>query len=189
MPPAATLFVLLGSLVLGCTHVLGIAHDYRLQLGGAGGAAGGSGAGGGGGVMDTCPDPIDPPGGMCPSECTGGCQGTTCMIDCGNNGCPDAMSTCPTGFDCEARCSGGGDCNDMTLTCPPQASCLLRCDSINGCMNVTLVCGDGPCALDCNGNANTCNNAQLVCGSGRCSCDGESSVDVQCGPSCGCYEC
>jgi hypothetical protein len=174
------LLTLMGGVVLACTSVLGIDQDYRLALGGAGGS---------GGVLDNCPAPTDPPGGACPAECSGGCAGAICTIDCDGGGCPDAMSACPAGFDCVAQCNSNGECNGLTLTCPAAASCTLVCNGNNGCMGATLVCADGPCEMVCGGNPSTCDGAVLQCGSGRCTCSGNKAVDVQCGASCGCYAC
>ncbi len=95
-----------------------------------------------------------PVGGTCPPECTGGCDGTTCTIECfGNGACDDESVACPPGWDCDVVCSGNGACDGATIACTDNA-CTIGCSGNWGCRNARIECGEGTCAVDC-GNGNS----------------------------------
>jgi hypothetical protein len=142
-----------------------------------------------------CPAPATPPGGTCPTECTGGCQGTTCTIDCSgqNTPCADTDIVCPANFDCRVVCTGVDSCDTGTITCPPLYGCRVECSGGNdACGDRTVVCGAGPCSMDC--QPDTCNGAEVDCSGSQCTatCNGSAPGDqpaVDCTGSCACTSC
>ncbi|MBL9023868.1 MAG: hypothetical protein JNL21_16860 [Myxococcales bacterium] len=136
-----------------------------------------------------CGDAPDPPGGNCPSECTGGCDANnTCTIECGNIGCDGETVTCPPGFDCQVSCAGSHACEGAIILCPETHECGVSCSSGNGtCDLLEVVCSNGPCQISCPNGA--CDStAKLTCGTNACSAisSGGSAPTVVCGASCDC---
>ena len=134
-----------------------------------------------------CPSVATAPGGECPTECTGGCMSTTCVIEC------DAESECAdTALNCPARCGGKDSCRTTTINCPASYSCTTSCDGADrSCDELQVNCGDaGSCDLRC-GAGEACKDAQLYCGATACiaSCQGGKTPTVDCGNSCGCTSC
>jgi hypothetical protein len=123
---------------------------------------------------------------VCSDQCTQ-CdeRAKTCLIDCaaGNVDC-DKKVICPTGFDCEIRCSGTQDCRSG-VDCTTSHSCNVSCSGQTSCRNV--FCGDGPCQVGCTGfnscRSIACNNS-CQCDVGcvdQAACEGVVCVDQQCG--------
>ena len=111
-----------------------------------------------------CGNSQAPVGGMCPPACTGGCDGTTCNIDCqGNSACEDDAVACPAGWDCAVDCDGNSACNGATITCNVQA-CTVACAGNFGCRNATVTCGAGTCAVACSTGNSVCDGIELQCG-------------------------
>jgi hypothetical protein len=181
--------LLLGALValVGCTQVIGIDGDYTL-LEDDGGGGSGTGTGTGTGAM-MCPAEPTPDGGACPAECSGGCNGGTCLIDCGASSCDGV--TCPSGFTCDVDCAAGS-CDGATIDCPPEQACEILCEGAMNCRGLTVNCGGGPCLLTCSTGNQVCRDSNLSCGEHRCqaTCSQTSNQpDVSCNDSCDCRPC
>lgn len=135
-----------------------------------------------------CGDAPDPPGGNCPSECTGGCSANdTCTIECGSHDCDGETLTCPPGFDCRVTCNGTSACQGALVLCPSDYVCGVTCSSGDGaCSLLEVVCADGPCRVNCPGDA--CDaSTQISCGTNACEVtSGNSEPTVDCGQSCDC---
>jgi hypothetical protein len=136
-----------------------------------------------------CGDALDPPGGICPPECTGGCDADNlCTIACGNSDCDGATLTCPQGFDCRVSCAGGHACKGALALCPDSHECTVDCGSGNAaCDALNVVCSTGPCRLNCPDG--TCDaTTVLTCGTNACNAvtSGNSAPTVDCGQSCDC---
>ncbi len=84
----------------------------------------------------------------CPSQCTGGCSGGVCAIDCdARDACEGKVVQCPSGLACEFRCK---DCFRSTLVCDSEEECrLVASDTSAG---AKLVCGNGACLTTCSNN-------------------------------------
>jgi hypothetical protein len=119
---------------------------------------------------------VDPPD-KCPDQCSS-CDipAMVCRIDCADSriNC-DQKLTCPSGWNCDIRCSGSNDCR-AGVDCLKSASCTVSCSGDTACRNVA--CGGGPCTVACTGD-NSCRS--IVCGD-SCKCD------VGCSDSAGCTE-
>lgn len=140
----------------------------------------------------TCGVDMIPPGGPCPPECTGGCSGATCTIDCASSGACDHVDiVCPPDFACEVICDGADACDDATIECPPDYGCQVSCSGgHDACGDIQLDCGDGTCTLDC--EADACSGAQVDCGIEACTanCTGMPFPMLEgCGGSCACALC
>lgn len=173
---------------VGCVQILGADKDYVLGDIGTGGAAGDGGtAGAGGDGGATCGSAPTPPGGACPSECNGGCDGDVCVIDCAAGSCA-ATITCPPGFACEVRCTSMQACRDATIQCPDTYACQVVCDGVMGCRDSTLACADGPCDVDCGSG---CTGMEVSCGPNACtaSCSAAAMPTLDCAASCMCEGC
>ena len=120
---------------------------------------------------------------VCPSQCTRCMPGNVCVIDCAAAGanCNALMPVvCPTGFNCDIRCSTDNSCRSG-VNCTNAASCNIQCTGFRSCRGVA--CGPGECTLNCAGN-NSCETVD--CGT-SCACDvkcgsiaGGSCQNVQC---------
>lgn len=146
----------------------------------------------GSGVCDALceQDPL-PPGGACPTECTGGCAGRMCFFDCNAAGsCTGQTLTCPDGFACEVQCGGATSCDDAVVECPALYACSVVCTG--DCKAATVQCSAGGlCSLDC-GGGQQCQGTSLDCGGNRCTatCAGGAFPAVACnGNTCGCDTC
>jgi hypothetical protein len=139
-----------------------------------------------------CGDPIAAPGGSCPAECTGGCNGSVCAILCdGNEECQGVNIVCPAGFDCSVLCSGYHGCRDSALDCPPDHDCEVICTGPHhACERLQITCSNGPCALDCQGGESHCKDTTVECGTNSCqaTCDGVAAT-LNCNASCSCTGC
>jgi hypothetical protein len=122
------------------------------------------------------------PGGVCPAECTGGCNAATktCSIDCSANDsqCLGAAVTCPEGWNCRVACSKKASCKLATITCPSDYSCSVECgggSESESCASATVLCANGNCNLACKGatNRKACKGAVVNCGGNACktTCD------------------
>lgn len=142
-------------------------------------------------ATSTCATMPDAPGGGCPAECTGGCQGNICTIDCSGNGapCDGSNIVCPTNFDCVVVCNGIDACDSGTIACPPDHSCTVICGGGNdACGDQVITCGAGSCRVDC--AADACQGANVMCGGGPCSAAcGMPAPTVTCGAACACAGC
>lgn len=144
----------------------------------------------------SCPAEPVPPGNAtnCPSECTGGCLGSVCMIDCiGDGSCDTTDIVCPADFDCLIRCHGIDACDSGSITCPADYGCWIECAGGNdACGSQDVTCGAGACTIDC--EPDTCNGANVSCGAGPCAsvCDGVAPADIpsiDCTDACSCSAC
>ena len=139
-----------------------------------------------------CGNSQAPLGGMCPVECTGGCDGTTCTIDCaGNSACEGDPVACPAGWDCVIDCDGSNACRGAMLACTGNA-CTVECNSNFACRDAQVQCGEGTCAVTClNGNS-VCDGLEIVCGANdsTITCNGNDVVVVTpyAGSSCLCEQ-
>jgi hypothetical protein len=192
------------ALGIGLTGALGCGGTFEVastSTGGGGATAstgaagatasmGAAGTGGGGG--EQCDPPTaSPPGGVCPTACTGGCPTSTlCIIDCaGDNKCfGNKGLACPPFFDCEIHCQGKEACDEAAVQCPPTYACTLVCQGFEACEALPLTCTDGPCSVECGPGDAACKGTKLLCGSGPCSaaCDGPSKPALEgcAGPCC-----
>jgi hypothetical protein len=128
---------------------------------------------------------------ICPEACTGGCDGGTCMVACGQP-CPYSTATdvtylqclptareligggappaacqtsaeCPPGRPCQIACAGNAACQGRSLICPNDAPCKVICSGISGCQGEKIVCpSNAPCEIICNGVA-ACQGAAIQC--------------------------
>jgi hypothetical protein len=128
------------------------------------------GTGGGGssesGPPPECePDPEPTPGGRCSPDCTNGCAGDVCEIEC----------------------IGDAACETQTLSCAPEMPCVITCDGPDACDEAIIAC-----SLQCTGDPEACLELEMTCGAGECTatCDPESTPPtVTCGSSCACAGC
>ena len=87
---------------------------------------------------------VFPDGTGCPGVCTGGCQGTTCIMTCPN------ACTCPPGWDCEVVCGSNGCAGKVD--CSLAHDCTVACGSGYSCSG-GIFCGTGDCTVTCPPNA------------------------------------
>jgi hypothetical protein len=115
-------------------------------------------------------DPTPPGDPACPAECTGGCQGAVCSIDCsGQETCRGDLLRCPDGFSCAITCAGDRACDGATIECPATYECAIECSGPEGCRGIDVNCGAGTCTLACgSGDAVCSSGARLDCGAGAC---------------------
>lgn len=147
------------------------------------------------GAGQCCGEHPEPPGGLCPPECTGGCIDSTCHVDCtGVENCRDYDIVCPSGFACHVDCTNNlNACRQTMIVCPSVYACQVDCagDS-NECQRAIIQCGTGACELYCDGS-DGCQDTELLCGSGECRAvcgdESEREPDVQCGEACRCVPC
>jgi hypothetical protein len=167
--------------------------------GGGGGEGGSAGEAGAGGYQ--CGDkPLSTETG-CPAECTGGCNGGRCVIDCSTaQACKWDDLTCPAGMPCRVLCTGNESCKDAHIICPAEHACDVDCNGgatqgIDSCDRARIDCSaTGACELTCGNAHGACaGTTQLNCGGNACSatCAGGSNAppDVKCGESCDCSPC
>lgn len=118
-------------------------------------------------------DPLPDAPAACPQECTGGCDGIVCIIDCLlPYGCSLGRTRCPDGFFCHVNCAAPGACT------PPA----------------NFECGDVGCHIECAPGTGACSGMRLTCGKGFCdmTCPTGGSggsvlaPTVTCGDSCAC---
>ncbi len=142
-----------------------------------------------------CGDEVPPTGNAnnCPTAvCTGGCNGSTCVIACGADECKSTNITCPVGFDCLIQCDGHHACQGTAIDCPADHDCSLVCTNAadnHACEEVTFTCSNGPCSMSCSGNE-PCKNADVLCGVNACdvACNlsAGNGPKVECGNACDC---
>jgi hypothetical protein len=128
-----------------------------------------------GGPIDGGPPKDAPPidANTCPTACTQCMPGKVCIIDCAAPGANcTAPVVCPTGFNCDIRCSlpsscRGGVSGVSGVNCTSAASCKILCSGPSACRNV--MCGLGRCDVNCTG-AFSC---ETVTCSQSCACDVE----------------
>jgi hypothetical protein len=182
------------------------ANGGAAESGGAptsGGASTGGGASTNGGAPTTgdagddgmgispCGVAAEPPAGTCPTVCTGGCRGSTCLIAClGDQQCKEAIFVCPPGFACEVACVGAQACEKASITCPERYACSFACDGTQACKDAKLRCADGNCQITCGLN-NACEHTEFQCGAGACSafCAGSVPSVRNCAEACSCTAC
>lgn len=141
----------------------------------------------------SCNNDPAPPGGSCPAQCTGGCPGNVCIIDCSSpSSCEQMTIDCPPGFACDVQCTGDSSCAEAAVNCPGNFSCSVSCDSVDSCSQATITCPvSAPCDLLCSGPPSSCSATLQVCGLGNCqaTCTGGQSVTTDCGAACSCSRC
>jgi hypothetical protein len=157
------------------------------------------GTGGGGssesGPPPECePDPEPTPGGQCSPDCTNGCAGDVCEIECiGDAACETQTLSCAPEMPCVITCDGPDACDEAIIECPPDFACDLTCQGgVDACGTVQYDCGDGSCSLQCIGDPEACLELEMTCGAGECTatCDpGATPPTVTCGSSCACAGC
>lgn len=134
----------------------------------------------GGGSCAACGITLVAPGGLCPNECTGGCDDATrtCTIGCdvNDNQCAAAALVCPAGWNCEVLCGRKGACKAASVACPSDYTCKVDCSAdAESCAELSLSCKNGNCNLACHGAPmkNSCTGAKVSCGSNVCTstCD------------------
>ncbi len=121
----------------------------------------------------SCTDPAcamapRPPGGVCPAECTGGCDmgSITCSIHCiGTTACQNVLVDCPENWACHVLCDGTRACEGATIDCPADYACSVLCDGTTPCDDAVFACGNGPCTVTCEGTS-PCEGSTLQCGAG-----------------------
>ncbi len=142
------------------------------------------------GNVCSCGTDPTPPGGECPTICSGGCfDGNICMIDCSSAaGCSSSDIDCPPGFSCKVECLNEDACSNSTINCPDDYRCEVFCGD-NGCFGTVINCSaEGSCYLYC-GAGDSCYEAELNCGNDACTVDCDNTVyypSVSCGNSCNC---
>lgn len=174
---------------------------------GGGGAGGGAGGGEGGSAGEagaggfTCGVEPPPTATGCPAECTGGCNGGRCNIDCSSTqACRSDDLTCPAGMACRVLCTGNESCKDAHVFCPEDFTCDVACNGgatvgIDSCDHLRVDCSaTGTCRLTCGIADGACGGAtQLKCGGNDCSATcagiGNPPPDVRCNESCDCSPC
>jgi hypothetical protein len=174
------------------------------QAGGEGGSAGageGGSAGDGGAGGFTCGEEPPRTTTICPTECTGGCDGDRCVIDCSaTQGCRADDITCPAGIPCRVLCTGEQSCKDAHIACPDDHACDVDCNGsawqgTDSCDHARIDCSaTGTCKLSCGNADGACGDTtKLECGGNDCSatCAGSSNSppDVKCNESCACSPC
>jgi hypothetical protein len=128
---------------------------------------------------------------VCPAECTGGCDGATCIMDCtGTSNCQVDVINCPDGLNCRVECHGTSSCQFTEITCPAtDGRCDIECDGLSACQFLEVWGGAGETNIDCSFTS-TCQIGEVTCGSGPChaTCPGAgASMEVHdCGSSCDC---
>jgi hypothetical protein len=128
-------------------------------------------------------DPDLPPDAVCPPECTGGCQGGTCAIDCtGADACRQDNIVCPDGYTCSVSCSGDRACERATIECPAYFGCAISCETANACTDAEVRCGAGVCEA-------TCSSGEGGGGPPEGGGGGVAPPTVTCGTSCACSGC
>ncbi len=127
---------------------------------------------------------------MCPAACTGGCNGTTCTIDCtgpanGKGKCEGNNVTinCPAGYDCFVDCSGDDGCQDATINCPAEHKCTVNCANPNvpgyqdQCKGADINASQtGSLSVTCGTDNEACSGTAIACKANECkaSCAGNS---------------
>lgn len=151
-----------------------------------------TGAIGGWSAMSCGNDPT-PPGGTCPPECTGGCSGDVCIIDCSApSSCESMDITCPPNFACDVQCTGDSSCDSASIHCAPNYACTVTCESADSCSYAAIYCSvSAPCELQCSGPVSSCTFTEQNCGLESCeaTCTGGQFPDTYCGSACSCSEC
>ncbi|MBM4357991.1 MAG: hypothetical protein FJ096_07760 [Deltaproteobacteria bacterium] len=157
----------------------------------------------GAGACTSCGMTLQAPGGVCPNECTGGCNNTTqtCTIACDKTDgqCENAALVCPAGWNCNVLCARKAACKSATVTCPGNYRCDVGCtNDAESCANLSMLCKNGNCNLACNGGSakDTCTGAQVSCGSNACAAtcgvgylDATKYPKVLANGSCSCVGC
>jgi hypothetical protein len=165
--------------------------------GGSAGVASNAGATATDGALDSaetgpvCGETLEPPGGACPPQCSGGCSAGTCFILCDEQQeCKGAIVTCPPNFACTLQCKNAQACEQLVLNCPADYACHIECDGDQACREAELFCGQAPCTLSC-GPDDACETTELVCGPNTCSatCAGTTPKLKACDVSCACTPC
>ena len=112
----------------------------------------------------------------CPSQCTGGCSGTTCIANCnGGSNCQGMALTCPDYMECRVECGGVSSCQGATVNCPLYGPCEIRCTETSSCQGMVVKCGTGRCTTICSGPASSV---------GIVECSSSCQYDNGCGVEC-----
>jgi hypothetical protein len=157
----------------------------------------------GDGACASCGSTLPAPGGVCPNECTGGCDNATktCLIACdkAEGQCENAALVCPAGWNCDVLCARKAACKSATVTCPANHACNVDCSSdAESCASLNLLCKNGTCDLSCHGVGakNTCTGAKVACGPNACTatCDATYSdptkfPEMSANGACSCMGC
>ncbi len=114
-------------------------------------------------------------GGSCPQQCTGGCKGSVCRVDCAAEGSCQNGLECAPGMDCEVTC--GARACEKYLYCRHATSCTFLCNGPGACSG-SIEGGMGPCKVLCTKGA--CGT--IACGrasSTEVLCDGNSCHSIE----------
>jgi hypothetical protein len=135
-----------------------------------------------------------PVGGTCPAACTGGCNGSTCVVNCNSAAaCQGSVINCPPGFACDVSCAGSDGCSAATINCPDNYACVVSCGANSSCRNGIINCSaTGTCDVSCSNATQVCRDAQINCDGNACTATCASTQfppTSNCGPSCGCTAC
>jgi hypothetical protein len=125
----------------------------------------------------------------CPPQCTGGCEGLLCIVDCNRTShCPSDPIECPDGMDCRVGC-GDSACQEATIVFPNDGAGEVVCWGASSCQGMSVSCSSGaPCTLICAG-VSSCQGSNTYCGTGACTvrCEAYATeARVDCGESCCC---
>lgn len=115
---------------------------------------------------------------VCPSACTGGCDGGVCVIAYDTEGSGGLKAiVCPADWPCRISCGGTSACQNSSIICATTGSCEIVCNGLSACQMTRVRCPTSAmCALECDGPA-ACSGSTMECGSGPCiaSCAGPFS--------------
>ncbi len=120
--------------------------------------------------------PAPPPRASCPRQCTGGCKGSLCRVDCSAEGsCYDGLE-CAPGMDCEVTC-GPRACGKY-LDCKKATSCTFRCNGPGACSG-SIDGGTGPCNVRCRTGACLGSIECILASSTDVLCEGNSCHSIE----------
>lgn len=152
---------------------------------------GGDSCDGAGNCVEGCSLEPTPPGGSCPSTCTGGCAGGTCTITCDvMHECETDMLVCPPGWECLVNCTDDYACRHATVVCPPYYRCEVHCVGGYACEDATIQCSPtGSCYLTGRSMPYDMRSLDMFCGENVCNADCDApgvTPELHCSPSCSC---
>jgi len=141
-------------------------------------------------------DPLPPGAGTCPVECTGGCGGGVCTIEClSTSSCEGLSIVCPAAYACTLVCGGRNACRSASVACPADYACTIECQTEEDvCRAMDVYCGSASCAMQCGSSGDSkggCDGAIVHCGRGACSasCERGTEPTLICGSACSCSPC
>ena len=101
----------------------------------------------------------------CPPQCTGGCDGETCIIACGEGECKRSYVACPQDRDCLVQCSGDDSCEQQQIICPDDRDCRVDCGGYASCEEALILTMEPErTQVLCNGSsAGNCPDIRYAC--------------------------